>query len=82
MTNQYQVSEGGWTRAQLEEIIQTHMDNVMGHYKGQCYAWDVINEAIDDNGAYRDSVFLKTFGTDYFAYSFEAAKRADPDVKL
>ena len=58
------------------------MNNVMGHYKGQCYAWDVIDEAVDDSGVWRDSIFLKTFGTDYFALSFKAAKAADPNTKL
>jgi endo-1,4-beta-xylanase len=54
----------------------------MGHYKGQCNEWDVINEAINDDGTWRDSVFYRTFGTDYFAISFNAAKKADPNVKL
>jgi endo-1,4-beta-xylanase len=64
--------------------METHINNVMGHYKGQCYAWDVVNEAVSDaaDGAWRDSVFLKTFGTDYFALSFNLAKKADPDTKL
>jgi len=62
--------------------METHINNVMGHYKGQCYAWDVLNEAVNDDGAWRDSVFLRTFGTDYFPLSFNLAKKADPDTKL
>lgn len=54
----------------------------MGHYKGQCYAWDVVNEAVNDDGTWRPSVFLSTFNTDYFAISFRAAKAADPNTKL
>ncbi len=54
----------------------------MGHYKGQCYAWDVLNEAVNDDGAWRDSVFLRTFGTAYFPLAFRLAKAADPDTKL
>ncbi|KAL2194221.1 glycoside hydrolase superfamily [Corynascus similis CBS 632.67] len=77
------VSSGSWTRESLTSVIETHMNNVMGHYKGQCYAWDVINEAINDDGqSWRDSVFLRTFGTDYFPLSFNLAKKADPDTKL
>ncbi|KAK3385234.1 glycoside hydrolase superfamily [Podospora didyma] len=76
------VSGGTWTKTTLQSVIETHMSNVMGHYLGQCYAWDVINEAVTDDGAWRDNVFLKTFGTDYFALAFNAAKKVDPNTKL
>ncbi|KAL1835291.1 hypothetical protein VTK73DRAFT_5823 [Phialemonium thermophilum] len=54
----------------------------MGHYKGQCYAWDVVNEAINDDGTWRTSVFYNTFNTDYLAIAFNAAKKADAGAKL
>ncbi|KAK3690568.1 glycoside hydrolase superfamily [Podospora appendiculata] len=76
------VSSGSWTRATLQSVIETHISNVMGHYIGQCYAWDVVNEAIADDGTWRDSVFYKTFGTDYLALAFNAAKKADANTKL
>jgi len=76
------VSSGYWTRSTLQSVIETHINNVMGHYKGQCYHWDVVNEAVDDNGNWRDSVFYRTFGTDYFAIAFRAARAADPSAKL
>lgn len=76
------VSGGSWTRSTLQSVIETHINNVMGHYKGQCYAWDVVNEAVNDDGTWRPSVFLNTFNTDYFAIAFKAAKAADPNAKL
>ncbi|KAK0724110.1 glycoside hydrolase superfamily [Lasiosphaeris hirsuta] len=76
------VSSATWTRANLQAVIEAHVTNVMGHYLGQCYAWDVLNEAVNDDGAWRDSIFLRTFGTDYFAIAFAAAKKADPVSKL
>ncbi|KAL2135131.1 hypothetical protein VTI74DRAFT_9724 [Chaetomium olivicolor] len=76
------VSSGSWTKDTLTQVIATHMNNVMGHYKGQCYAWDVVNEAVSDDGNWRDNVFLKTFGTDYLPLAFNLAKNADPNVKL
>ncbi|KAK1777255.1 glycoside hydrolase superfamily [Copromyces sp. CBS 386.78] len=76
------VSGGSWTRTTLQSVIETHINNVMGHYKGQCYAWDVVNEAVADDGTWRPSVFLSTFNTDYFAIAFKAAKAADPNTKL
>lgn len=76
------MSSGSWSRSSLQSVIETHINNVMGHYKGQCYAWDVVNEAINDDGTWRPSVFYNTFNTDYFAIAFRAAKAADPNTKL
>lgn len=76
------MSSGSFSAAELTSIIETHISNVMGHYKGQCYAWDVVNEAAADDGSWRSSVFYDTMGTDFLAVSFNAAKKADPDTKL
>ncbi|KAF6803958.1 putative endo-1,4-beta-xylanase [Colletotrichum sojae] len=76
------VSSGTWTKEQLTSIIETHISNVAGHYKGQCYAWDVVNEALNEDGTYRDSVFHKVLGTDFIPLAFKAAAAADPEAKL
>ncbi|KAK7445855.1 glycosyl hydrolase family 10 [Colletotrichum acutatum] len=76
------VSSGTWTKEQLTSIIDTHISNVAGHYKGQCYAWDVVNEALNEDGTYRDSVFYKVLGTDFIPIAFKAAAAADADAKL
>lgn len=44
-----------YSRDQMERIITAHIQNVAGHYKGLCYAWDVVNEAMEDDGRYRQS---------------------------
>ncbi|KAI6353918.1 hypothetical protein MCOR25_008831 [Pyricularia grisea] len=76
------VSSGNWDRDSLTRVIQTHISNLAGHYKGRCYAWDVVNEALNDDGTYRDSVFHRVLGTDYIPIAFKAAALADPDAKL
>ncbi|WAO95179.1 Beta-xylanase [Fusarium falciforme] len=76
------VSGGSFSKEELTTIIEAHISNVVDHYKGDCYAWDVVNEAIGDDGNWRDSVFYQTLGTDYLAISFNAARKADPDAKL
>jgi endo-1,4-beta-xylanase len=55
---------------------------VVGHYAGSCYSWDVVNEAVNENGTFRESVFFTTLGKDYIPLSFRAAARADPNAKL
>ncbi|KAL6354511.1 hypothetical protein LRP88_11849 [Fusarium phalaenopsidis] len=64
------VSGGSFSKEELTTIIEAHISNVVGHYKGDCYAWDVVNEAIGDDGNWRDSVFYQTLGTDYLAISY------------
>lgn len=72
-----------WTRDTLTAAIQTHISNVVGHYAGSCYSWDVVNEALNDgNGTFRNSVFFTTLGTDFIPISFRAAAAADPNAKL
>ncbi|KZL64191.1 glycosyl hydrolase family 10 [Colletotrichum incanum] len=76
------VSAGTWTRETLTAVIETHIANVVGHFKGACYSWDVVNEALADDGSLRDSVFSRTLGQDFIPISFKAAAAADPEVKL
>ncbi|KAG7289389.1 Endo-1,4-beta-xylanase 5 [Staphylotrichum longicolle] len=76
------VSTGTWTRETLTAVITAHITNVMTHYAAQCYAWDVVNEALNENGTFRSSVFLSTLGPDYIPLSFSVAAAADPRAKL
>ncbi|KAH7306039.1 family 10 glycosyl hydrolase [Stachybotrys elegans] len=76
------VRNGGFSSSTLQSVITTHINNVMGHFRGQCYAWDVVNEAVDDNGSWRSSVFYNTMGTSFLPFSFRAARAADPNTKL
>ena len=63
--------------------LRDHITAVMAHFKGKVYAWDVVNEAIDDgSGTYRNSTWYQTCGEDYIFEAFRAARAADPDVKL
>lgn len=66
------------------ERMRTHIAEVMTRYKGKVYAWDVVNEVIDDGSStYRsDSKWYNICGPDFIFEAFRAARAADPDAKL
>lgn len=76
------VSSGSWTAEELTSVIETHISNVVGHYAGQCYSWDVANEALNDDGSLRESVFSDVLEADFLGVAFRAAAQADADAKL
>lgn len=66
----------------LTERMKTHIYTVVGRYKGRIHSWDVVNEAIEDNGSYRQSKFYKILGEDFIKLAFKFAHQADPEAKL
>jgi endo-1,4-beta-xylanase len=76
------LTNGSWSATQLTSILQNHIANVAGHYKGQLYAWDVVNEPFNDDGTYRSDLWYNTLGTGYIATALRAARAADPNAKL
>ena len=79
-------SAGGSARDTLLSVLKTHIDSVVGHYKGKSREWDVVNEAINDNGTHgwrsEGSVWYQYIGRDFVDSDFVWAHKADPDAKL
>jgi len=71
-----------WTPEELKAVIKRHIFGVAGHWKGQCAHWDVVNEALDEDGTYRKSVFYNVLGEEYIKLAFQWAAEADPTAKL
>ncbi|KQY46216.1 endo-1,4-beta-xylanase [Cellulomonas sp. Root137] len=77
----------GWMQnmsgTSLRNAMLNHVTQVATHYKGQIYAWDVVNEAFADgsSGGRRDSNLQRT-GNDWIEAAFRAARAADPAAKL
>jgi len=76
------VANGVFTPAELTEIIQLHCGTLVGNWKGQIYAWDIINEPFNDDGTWRADVFFNTLGESFIPIALEAARAADPNAKL
>lgn len=66
----------------LTERMKNHIYAVVGRYKGKVHGWDVVNEAIVDDGSYRNSKFYQILGEDFIKLAFQFAHEADPDAEL
>ncbi|ADQ79780.1 Endo-1,4-beta-xylanase [Paludibacter propionicigenes WB4] len=66
----------------LKERMRKHIHAVVGRYKGKIKGWDVVNEAFEDNGSYRNSKFYQILGKDFIKYAFQFAHEADPNAEL
>ena len=62
--------------------MHDHIRTVVGRYKGKIHGWDVVNEAVDEDGSLRKSPWQVGIGDDYVAKAFEFAHEADPDAEL
>lgn len=70
------------TRDALIERMHDHIRTVVGRYKGRIKGWDVVNEALNEDGTLRQSPWMKIIGPDYLAMAFRFAHEADPDAQL
>ncbi|WP_432710819.1 endo-1,4-beta-xylanase [Pedobacter sp.] len=72
------------TKTVLLQRLKDHITTVVSRYKGKIYAWDVINEAIDDDPSksLRQSPWYQILGDDFLLKAFEYAHAADPDAQL
>ncbi len=77
------------TRDALLARMKDHITTVVSRYKGRIKGWDVVNEALNENGTLRNSQWLQIIGEgsqekqyDFIANAFRWAHEADPDVEL
>ncbi len=70
------------TRDALLGRMREHIQTVVGRYKGRIHGWDVVNEALEENGTLRNSLWRQIIGDDYIAKAFEYAHEVDPKAEL
>lgn len=85
-------NDKNWTKEQLYDIMENHINGVAGALKGRIREWDVVNECLDDDQSIvwsnpsgyklRTSVWMNVLGEDYLEQAFRLAHEADPDALL
>lgn len=66
----------------LKQRMKEHITTVVSRYKGKIKGWDVVNEAILEDGSYRKSRFYQILGEEFIPLAFQYAHEADPNVEL
>src|SRR3954453_3627331 len=66
----------------VKQYFENHITTVASHYDGKVYSWDVVNEALNEDGTLRNSIFLQKLGEDYIVEAFRLAQKAAPHTKL
>lgn len=66
----------------MANALTKHISTIVGKYRGSINSWDVVNEALNEDGTLRKSVFLDTYGQHYLTLAFQLAAKADPKADL
>jgi endo-1,4-beta-xylanase len=70
------------SRDTLLARLRDHIQTVVGRYRGRVKGWDVVNEAVEEDGTLRKTPWLSIIGEDYLVKAFEFAHEADPAAEL
>jgi endo-1,4-beta-xylanase len=76
------LTSGSFTPGELRALLRKHIRDEVGHFRGRIWHWDVVNEAFNEDGTLRDTIWRSNLGDGYIADAFRWAHHADPDAKL
>ena len=76
------LTNGTFTRDELIAILRDHIITEVTRYREQVNIWDVVNEAVGDDGTLRDSIWLRGIGPEYIDMAFQWAHEANPQARL
>ena len=66
----------------VKQFFTDHINTVAGRYDGKVFSWDVVNEALNEDGSMRKSIFLEKLGSDFVTQAFALAQKAAPNTEL
>lgn len=66
----------------VRQYFTNHINTVASRYDGKVYSWDVVNEALNEDGTIRKSIFANKLGDDFVVEAFRLAQKAAPNTKL
>ena len=69
-------------KSKWEMMFKEHIQTICSHFKGSINSWDVVNEAFNDDGTLRNTIWKEKIGSSYIEKSFLYAHEVDPDVLL
>ena len=77
----------GWvekieSKEELNASLKKHVQTIASRYSGKLHGWDVVNEALNEDGTLRNSLFLEKLGPEYLVNSFKWAQESDPKAEL
>jgi endo-1,4-beta-xylanase len=73
----YQGNSSDW-----EQLMKTHIQTIVAHFKNKVTAWEVVNEAFNEDGTLRNNIWKQKIGSSYIEKAFVFAKEADPNALL
>lgn len=66
----------------LKARMENHIQEVVGRYRGKIHGWDVVNEAFEEDGSWRQTPWMKILGPEFVEIAFKKAHEVDPSAKL
>ncbi|MDQ0208488.1 endo-1,4-beta-xylanase [Alkalicoccobacillus murimartini] len=76
------LEQGSYTSEEIISLLKEYVQTTVKQYQGQIYAWDVVNEAFDEKGNFKENIWLQHIGPEYIELAFIWAKEADPNALL
>lgn len=67
---------------EMKTVLEHHINTIVDRYKESIDTWDVVNEALNEDGSYRESLFYNIMGDRYLELAFKEAAKADPNAQL
>lgn len=66
----------------VKQFFTNHINTVAGRYSGKVFSWDVVNEALNEDGTMRKSIFLEKLGDNFVTEAFRLTQAASPTTEL